>query len=92
MDISCQVVSGVAKLDGHEIGDTEIDKNRVTWNTVYVADGWRIVFFQWAFDTFKEDKRKKTQGHNNFTKSTPISSNVGSFTYSEKNGKYSFQS
>ena len=92
MDISCQVVSGVAKLDDHDIGDTEIDKNIVTWNAVYVADGWRIVFFQWAFDTFKEDKEKKTQGHNNLTKSTPISSKTGSFTDSGKNGKNPFQS
>ncbi|CAC5409510.1 unnamed protein product [Mytilus coruscus] len=73
VDIPCHVVPGVAKLEGHETGETEIDKNRVTWNTVYCADGWRIVFFKGAFDTFST-KKKTTEQQPVHIENTPLSS------------------
>lgn len=59
IEIQCHVVTGVAKLENHDIGETEVDKNKVTWNAVYCADGWRIVFFQWAFKTVNLAKIEK---------------------------------
>ncbi|XP_071170612.1 lim and transglutaminase domain protein ltd-1-like [Mytilus edulis] len=86
VDIPCHAVSGVAKLENHEIGETEIDKNRVKWNTVYCADGWRIVFFQWAFDTVST---KKTEQQPVPLENTPLSSKTGSFKEPYQNGESS---
>lgn len=77
VEIPCHVVTGVAKLEDHDIGETEIDRNKVTWNAVYCADGWRIVFFQWAFETTPSTKIEKVPEKH--VGRTPMSSKGGSF-------------
>lgn len=49
--IPCAIIHGYAKSVSYEVGDPE---DRVlmlcnTWNAVYVAGSWRIVFPRWAF-------------------------------------------
>ncbi|KAH3793457.1 hillarin-like [Dreissena polymorpha] len=49
-EIECVVIDGWGKAAGYKVGDTDMDlkKFRNSWNAVYVAGGWRLVFPLWA--------------------------------------------
>ncbi|OWF54020.1 hillarin-like [Mizuhopecten yessoensis] len=46
--VPCVIINGFAKSALYEVGDQDVDGLRNTWNAVYVAKGWRIVFPLWA--------------------------------------------
>ncbi|XP_052220945.1 hillarin-like isoform X2 [Dreissena polymorpha] len=49
-EIECVVIDGWAKAAGYKVGDTDTDLKNLqnSWNAVYVAGGWRLVFPLWA--------------------------------------------
>ncbi|XP_069137435.1 hillarin-like [Argopecten irradians] len=47
-NIPCVIIKGLAKSASYEVGDQDVDGLRNTWNAVYVAKGWRLVFPLWA--------------------------------------------
>ncbi|KAL3866306.1 hypothetical protein ACJMK2_043613 [Sinanodonta woodiana] len=49
--IPCEIVTGVAKGSTYEVGmeKTQLKTKRNSWNSVYVAGGWRLVFPFWSF-------------------------------------------
>ncbi|XP_052788215.1 lim and transglutaminase domain protein ltd-1-like [Mya arenaria] len=48
--IQCVIIDGYAKSAGYKVGDSDDDVKKLnnSWNAVYVAGGWRIVFPLWA--------------------------------------------
>ncbi|KAL3866305.1 hypothetical protein ACJMK2_043612 [Sinanodonta woodiana] len=49
--IPCEIVTGVAKGSTYEVGleKAQLKTLRNSWNSVYVAGGWRLVFPLWSF-------------------------------------------
>ncbi|XP_060082726.1 hillarin-like [Ylistrum balloti] len=46
--IPCVIIRGMAKSAAYEVGDEDVEGLRNSWNAVYVAKGWRLVFPLWA--------------------------------------------
>ncbi|KAL3866307.1 hypothetical protein ACJMK2_043614 [Sinanodonta woodiana] len=49
--IPCEIVTGVAKSFEYKVGmeKSQLKTLRNSWNSVYVAGGWRVVFPLWSF-------------------------------------------